>query len=163
MLGMAGAIALIYFGSKGDGASGNAWGDLMILLNATSYGIYLVLVKPLMSRYQPLTIIKWVFLFGFIPVFFFGFQDFQAISWSTFTGNIWAAIVFVVVCTTFLAYLLNIYGLKHLSPAVVSTYIYLQPVMAAAVAIFLGKDHLDPIKIVATAMIFLGVYLVTKK
>ncbi len=74
---------------------------------------------------------------------------------------IWST-VFVVIGTTFFAYLLNNYALKALSPEVVSMYIYLQPVLATLIAIFLQEDQLNSIKIVAGLLIFAGVYLVNQ-
>ena len=69
--------------------------------------------------------------------------------------------IFVVFCTTFLAYLFNIFGLKTLNTSTVSTYIYLQPVLASIVAILLGSDELNTTKILSTLIIFVGVYLVS--
>ena len=88
--------------------------------------------------------------------------QFIQIEWSAFTPTIWMEFSFVIVCTTFFAYLLNIYGLKNLNPSTVSTYIYLQPLIAASFAIWSGKDNLDWIKIVAALLIFTGVYFVSK-
>lgn len=161
-LGISGALILLLVKKDFSFGSETLVGDLFIFLNALSYGIYLVLAVPLMKKYQPLTVIKWVFTFGAILVVPFGFQQFVAIEWSTFSTDIWIKFGFVVIATTFFAYLLNIYGLKKLSPSVVSTYIYLQPLLAALVAIWAGKDSLDWIKIVAAILIFSGVYLVSK-
>ncbi len=161
-LGISGALILLLVKKDFSFGSETLVGDLFIFLNALSYGIYLVLAVPLMKKYQPLTVIKWVFTFGAILVVPFGFQQFVAIEWSTFSTYIWIKFGFVVIATTFFAYLLNIYGLKKLSPSVVSTYIYLQPLLAALVAIWAGKDSLDWIKIVAAILIFSGVYLVSK-
>lgn len=162
-LGLAGAAGLILNKASLSIDSSNFIGDLFIFLNATSYAIYLVTVKPLMSKYSPLTVIKWVFLFGFLIVIPFGFTEFQSINWSSFNPSIWGAFVFVVVGTTFLAYLFNIYGLKRLNPSVVSTYIYSQPLIASLVALMMQKDDLDMVKIVSACFIFAGVYLVSMK
>ena len=162
-LGLTGALGLILF--KGTSAlnSDGFVGDLFVFLNATSYAVYLVLVKPLMQKYKPMTVIKWVFLFGFIYVIPFGFTEFQEIDWSGFTTNIWGAFIFVVLGTTFLAYLFNIYGLTELSPSVVSIYIYSQPLIASIMAIALQKDALSYEKITAAIFIFTGVYLVSSR
>ena len=164
-LGLAGALTLILFRnglSNLDFGSGTLSGDLLVFMNATSYGIYLVLVKPIMSKYAPLTVIKYVFLFGFMIVIPFGWNQFTAIEWSTMPTMIWGETAFVVIGTTFFAYLLNIFALKKVSPSIVSIYIYSQPLMAGIVAIALGKDAIDTVKIVATVLIFSGVYLVSK-
>ena len=139
--------------------SENLLGNLFIFLNAMSYGIYLVIAVPLMGKYKPLTVIKWVFTFGAILVIPFGFNEFSTIEWHGFSTKIWLEFGFVVIFTTFFAYLLNIYGLKKLNPSVVSAYIYMQPLLAALFAIGLGKDELDGVKIIAAILIFSGVYL----
>lgn len=153
-LGVIGALLIILF--KADFSfDAKTWpGDLMILLNAASYGVYLVVVKPLMTKYQPLTIIKWVFTFGLIYVLPFGYSDFMAIEWSSFPTIIWLETAFIVICTTFFAYLLNIFALKKLQPSTVSTYIYTQPVLAALFAILMGKDEVTLVKVIGAILIF---------
>lgn len=163
VLGLSGALGLILFKGTSALSTDGFIGDLFVFLNATSYAIYLVLVKPLMQKYKPMTVIKWVFLFGFIYVFPFGWSEFQVIEWESFSSTIWWAFGFVVVGTTFLAYLFNIFGLKELSPSVVSIYIYSQPLIASIMAISLQKDELSYQKIIAAVFIFSGVYLVSSK
>ncbi len=135
----------------------------MIWVNASSYGVYLVLISPLMRKYHPITVIKWVFLFGLIMVVPFGYGEFMQIQWHTFPPNIVWAVVFVVVALSFFAYFFNTMALKYVSPSVVSTYIYLQPLLATGFAIAWGKDSLDPVKICSALLICSGVYLVSKK
>lgn len=162
ILGISGALLILLF-NKGFSFGSETWlGDLFILLNAMTYAIYLVLVKPLMSKYRPITVIKWVFLFGFLFVIPFGYHQFLEINWSEFTFDIWLKFSFVIIGATFLAYLLNVYGLKNLSPSTVSSYIYLQPLIAALFAVWVGKDSFTWIKLIAALLIFTGVYLVSK-
>ncbi|MDF1673139.1 MAG: DMT family transporter [Vicingaceae bacterium] len=161
-LGITGALFLLLFKTDFSFGSKTLLGDLFIFLNALSYGVYLVIAVPLMRKYSPITVIKWVFTFGFIFVLPFGVSQFTEIEWSSFSSDIWIKFGFVIVGTTFLAYLFNIYGLQKLSPSVVSTYIYLQPLLATVFAIWAGKDSLDWIKIAAAVLIFSGVYLVSK-
>ena len=162
-LGAIGAIVLITNGSQVSMNNEHFWGNIMVFINASSYAVYLVLVKPLMQKYRPITVISWVFLFGILFVIPFGWSDFHAIQWATMPYDILWRIAFVVIGTTFLAYLFNIYGLKTLNPSTVSTYIYLQPVLASIVAIIASSDSLDITKIGSSILIFLGVYLVSHK
>ena len=128
-LGAAGAITLLLNSGGGGLDSHASWqGDLMVLLNAASYGVYLVAVKPLMAKYRPLTVISWVFLFGGLMAFPVGAGQAAAIE-STFSTQDWLSVGFVVLFTTFLVYLLNIYALGKVQPTVVSIYIYLQPLL----------------------------------
>jgi drug/metabolite transporter (DMT)-like permease len=162
-VGLIGTLMILLIGKELSFSSDTFKGDLMVWVNASSYGVYLVLVSPFMRKYHPLTVIKWIFLFGLIQVLPFGFTEFTQIEWSTFPPNIIWATVFVVVGLSFFAYLFNTLALKYVSPSVVSTYIYLQPVIASVFAIALGKDDLDMIKIVSAVLICTGVYLVSKK
>lgn len=162
LLGLTGAVTLLLFKDDFRFGSETVLGDLLIFVNAASYGVYLVLVKPLMAKYKPLTVIKWVFLFGYLVVFPFGWNEFQEIDWMGMPFSIVLETAFVIIGTTFLAYLFNVFALRQVSASTASTYIYLQPVLAALFAILLGKDQLDTIKILSAFVIFLGVYLVSK-
>ncbi len=161
--GATGAGLIILGSSSGISFNSNtALGDLMILINATSYALYMILVKPLMKKYSTFFVITRVFLVGFIIVIPFGWREATEIQWHTFTPQIVGATLFVIIGTTFFAYLLNTYGLSKVSPSIVSFYIYLQPFLAAIFAIYFGTDTLKPLKIFAALLIFLGIYLVNK-
>lgn len=160
-LGFVGASTLILSDGAIDLSSNNSTGNLFVFINATSYGLYLVIVKPLLNKYHPLTVLFYVFAFGLLFVLPFGYDDLTIVKWGTIPVNIYLEIIFVVVCTTFIAYLLNSSALKTLTASTVSIYIYLQPILASLFAIFLGADFLDEKKIIASALIFSGVYLVS--
>tara|TARA_B100000405_G_scaffold148815_1_gene104006 strand:+ start:253 stop:1149 length:897 start_codon:yes stop_codon:yes gene_type:complete len=160
-LGIVGAATLIL--KSGSISIDNAFfvGNILIFINATSYSIYLVLVKTLMTKYNPITVMFYVFSFGLIFVLPFGLNELLEVNTQSFSKIIYLKVAFVVICTTFLAYLFNAFALKTLNPSVVSTYIYLQPVLASVVAIFLKSDSLDFIKILSALFIFSAVYLVS--
>ena len=161
LLGLVGASILILKGGSIDFSSNYQIGNLFVFINAASYGLYLVIVKPMMEKYHPITVMFYVFSFGLLYVLPFGFTNLAAVKWSIIPTNIYWEIAFVVVCTTFIAYLFNSTALKQLSPSTVSIYIYLQPVLATLFAIFWGADNLDNQKIIASILIFFGVYLVS--
>ncbi len=163
VIGLAGTLLILLAGKQLSFNSNTFLGDLMVFVNASSFGVYLVIVSPFMKKYHPLTVIKWIFLFGLIQVLPFGWGEFTQIEWSTFPPNIIWAVIFVVVGLSFFAYLFNTVALKYVSPSVVSTYIYLQPVLASVFAIGLGKDQLDWIKVASAILICAGVYLVSSK
>lgn len=162
-LGALGAFVLITNGGEFSLNKDHFWGNIMVFINASSYAVYLVMVKPLMQKYKPITVISWVFLFGIFFVIPFGWSEFQAIQWSVMPSKILWEVAFVVIGTTFFAYLFNIYGLKTLNPSTVSSYIYLQPVLASIVAILASADELSSIKVASAILIFTGVYLVSHK
>jgi len=155
-----------YFFLTKDGASFNNdhfLGDFLVLVNATSYGIYLILAKPLLVKYNPMTVVKWMFLFGSIMVIPFGWNELSIVEWSEFPVHIWAVIGFVVLGVTVLAYFLNAWGLQYVNSSVVSIYVYLQPILATAVATLLGSDTLSWSDAGFAILIMSGVYLVSRK
>jgi len=163
-IGLIGAILLIVYGNtSNENASNVALGNFLVFVNATSYGLYLVLVKNLISKYNPLIFIKWLYLFGLIFIIPFGLSEMGDINWIAIPTTIYLKIGFVILFTTCITYLFNLYGLSKLKPTTVSVFIYLQPVIASTYALLVGSDSLNIIKISATLIIFLGVYLVTKQ
>jgi drug/metabolite transporter (DMT)-like permease len=161
-LGLIGALILISQRPATIVGEYSVWGNLMILTNAISYAFFLVLVRPLMQKYRVSTVMLFVFLIGLIPVIPISFHEFTLIEWSIIPSWAFWGLSFIIVGTTFLAYLLNAYGLVTVSASVVSSYIYLQPFLAAAVAMFIGKDSLDFSKIISAALVFTGVYLTSR-
>jgi len=163
LLGLAGTITLILYGKSVVNAPNATLGNLLVFINAVSYGFYLILVKKLMDKYNAFTFVKWIYTFGFIMVLPFGWEEFHAIEWTTITTNILWKIGFVVVFSTFLTYLLNLVSMRELKPTTVAVFIYLQPLFATVFAVGLGKDELSLIKLLSAVLIFTGVYLVTQK
>jgi drug/metabolite transporter (DMT)-like permease len=170
-LGFIGAVLLIYLGAQNTAGGTSVRGDLFILINSLSYAIYLVIVKPLMSKYRPLTVIAWVFLFGMIYVIPFGWSQFHEVDWAGLRAVDFRGIGYIVIFSTFLVYLLNLFALSKVSPSVVSSFIYMQPVVAGLFSwLFysLGtygnvKPHFSWGMLGATLLVFLGVWLVSSK
>lgn len=176
VLGTAGALTLIFLKPAGSSAGASMQGDLFILVNATSYGLYLVLVKPLMRKYSAVTVMSWSFLFGLLMVLPFGWHELAQVNWQAITAPVLGAMVFVVVMVTFVAYLLNTWALGVLDPSVVGSYIYMQPLLAAVFTwlfVLIGPERLGipgeyqvelgwP-QVVCAVLIFLGVHLVGRR
>jgi drug/metabolite transporter (DMT)-like permease len=160
LLGISGAALLMTAGKELRSTPTALRGDLAVLMNAASYAVYLVIIKPLMNRYRPVIVVRWVFLFGFFMVLPFGWQEFNAIEWNLFQPTDYAAVAFIVVCCTFFTYLWNIYALRVLSPSTAGAYIYLQPLFAAIISVVWLNESISIVKLAAAALIFSGVYLV---
>jgi drug/metabolite transporter (DMT)-like permease len=163
VLGLIGTAFLILYGKSVGNATNASLGNFLVFVNATSYGLYLVMVKKLMDKYNAFTFVKWIYLIGFIMVLPFGWGEFEAVNWTLMPTEMYWKIGFVVVFSTFLTYLLNLLSMRELKPTTVAVFVYLQPVFATVFAISLGKDELTLVKIVSAILIFTGVYLVTQK
>ena len=161
IFGAVGAGILILMGSKTNGEA-SMFGDLCIIVNAISYAIYLTIVKPLMSKYNPVTIILLNFLTGFGWVAIFGLQDALKVDWAAIPNQYYWNFGFVILGATFLVYLLNIIAMKSVSPTTVSSYIYIQPLFAILIAIFFTTETTSFSTILGGTLIILGLYLINK-
>jgi drug/metabolite transporter (DMT)-like permease len=165
VLGFTGAIILILYGNTTQvlNAPNIPLGNTMLLINATSFGAYLVMVKPLTKKYSTITLMKWMFLIGIFYTFPITYSEFSEVSWTTLPFEAIWRMGFVVVGTTFMTYMLNVYALKTLPPTAIGAFTYLQPLITILYAVITGNDILDGVKILACLLVFVGVYLVSKK
>lgn len=163
LLGLAGSSLLILSKEQSGIGSDMLLGDILVVINAISYALYYILVKPLMFRYSALQVIRWVFTFGMVLITPFCWNQFMSTEWGRFGAEQFAALAFVVLGATFFAYLFTVYGLQHLSASQAGVFIYLQPVCSSVFSFLLLGEALTVSKIVAAALIFGGVFLVNKK
>ncbi|APU68273.1 DMT family transporter [Christiangramia flava] len=164
IIGLAGALVLILF-SKETGGNGEniPLGNMLFIVNAFSYGLYLILVKPLTQKYHSITLMKWLFLIAIFINLPVTYSEFVAVDWANLPFDAIWKLSYVVLGTTFMTYLLNIYALKQLSAATISAFIYLQPLIAISFAIAVGADELNMTKAIAALLVFVGVYMVSIK
>lgn len=164
LLGFSGALGLILFGAEiRQDAPNIPLGNILFVVNSACYAIYLILVKPLTAKYHPFTLMKWFFLLAVLINFPITISEFTEVQWTTLPYDVIWKMIFVVVGTTFFTYLLNVFALKTLKASTIGAFIYLQPLLAISFAMIMGADSLNIIKIMAAILVFIGVYLVTKK
>jgi drug/metabolite transporter (DMT)-like permease len=162
-LGISGALVLVLAkDSQGNGAN-VMLGNLFIIINAISYTVYFIIVKPLMLKYNAVVVLRWIFTIGLVLVLPFGWTEFAAIPWSRYTAIDYTCMGLIVISGTFLAYLFNLYGIKTLGSSIAGFYIYTQPVFAALIAMVFLHEQLAMYKILAAVLIFSGVYLANKQ
>ena len=159
--GAAGALLLIYYSGNTRIGSGDPLGNALMIGNATCFAIYLVIVKPLLVKYHPVTIMKWIFLSGLLLVSGPGLPAFLKVEWTALPTEILLSVLYIVVGTTYLAYLLNNYSLKYVKPITVSIYDYSHPVIASIMAVLMGQDVITTVKILSAILVFTGVYFVS--
>ncbi|WP_339833245.1 DMT family transporter [uncultured Flavobacterium sp.] len=162
-IGLTGTSILILYGKDIENSPNASFGNFLVFINASAYAVYLIIIKKLITKYHAFTFIKWIYTFGLLFVLPFGYQEFIEINWESIPTTIYYNIGFVVLFTTFLAYLINLMAMKELKPTTLSVFIYLQPLFASIIAISLQKDELNFIKVISAILIFVGVYLVTHK
>ena len=165
LFGFVGALILVLYTAKtGLNAPNIPLGNILFIVNSFAYGLYLVLVKPLIEKYNVINLLKWLFLLAIIMNFPVTIEEFSSVDWTNLPiKEAIIPMVFVVVGTTFCTYLFNAYALRTLSPSTVSSFIYLQPIVGIIYAVSTKSDSLSLVSVVGMILIFIGIYLVTKK
>ena len=164
LLGAAGALVLIVSGSDTEASRGanSMLGNMFCLASSVAYALYLTVFKGIINKHHPVTIMKWMFLYSAILTAPICWTDICEIEWNMLSVSGGLRILYVTVLATFVTYLLIPVGQKRLRPTTLSMYNYVQPIIACTVAVAIGIDEFKPITIIATIMIFSGVYIVTQ-
>ena len=163
-LGFTGALILVLYGTQNTGNAPNVlMGNILFMTNSVFFSGFIIVVKPLSEKYNTVTIMKWLFLIGFILTFPVTVSEYTEVDWPNMPLDVLLRVAFVVLGTTFSTYLLNLYALRNLQASTVGAFAYAQPIIAISYAIYTGNDILDGVKAVACIVIMLGVYLVSKK
>jgi drug/metabolite transporter (DMT)-like permease len=163
ILAISGGVLLIMTKETSVNGPDVFFGDVLVLVNAISYGFFLVLVRPLMQAYSPIHVLRWVFTIGTVMIIPFGWKQFLQVEWLSVSPYQWLFLAFITIAATFLAYLFNVYSIKTIGPSATGTYIYTQPVFAAIIAVLVFGEGITVIKILSAVLIFAGVFLVNVK
>ena len=163
-ISFAGILLLIFNSVRSTGgvARTEPLGFVLLFLNSLSFALYLGAFRKVISRYSVVTFMKWTFLVSLLVSLPFSARDLVSTDYAAISGLVWWEIAYVVVFATFVAYFLIPYGQKRIRPTLVSMYTYLQPIIAAIVSIITGLDILTWQKLVATLLVFAGVFLVMR-
>lgn len=162
-LGSAGALILILYGKTVNMSTDSFAGNILVMLNMLFYALYLILIKPLTTKYHTITILKWVSLFGLLAALPFSIGGLNRLHLHDLTVVAWSSLAFIIILNTFVAYLLINFALRVMTASSVSYYTYLQPVIAAIMSISLGTEMITWPKLLAALLIFTGVYMVNRK
>jgi drug/metabolite transporter (DMT)-like permease len=162
LVGASGALLLVFTSHTLHVGKSNFWGNIIVFGATASFAIYLTVFKDLISRYSPVTVMKWMFLFGTFSCFPFCYKPIMQTDFTLLTSGTYWRIGYMVIFATFLGYLLIPIGQKILRPTTLSMYNYLQPVAASFLAVAIGIDTFGIEKAISGLLVFAGVYIVTR-
>jgi drug/metabolite transporter (DMT)-like permease len=161
---LAGAGVIYLIGpERADFSQHSSRGDLLIILNSLSYGTYIAISKRLLSRYNALTVITWIFIVGAVPTVPAAAVSFAHVQIGTIPASVWLSVAYIVLFATVACYYLNSWALARVAPTTVAVYIYLQPLIAFALAPLILGEKISSRVIVAAVLVFAGVAIVTSR
>ena len=132
------------------------------MVSGLSYAIYLTAFRNLIAKYKPVTVMRWMFLFSAIFSVPFLMKTVLSIDYERIPLSGYLMLAYTVFGATGVTYLLIPVAQKNLRPTVLSVYNYVQPITASVLALILGQDGYNWIKIAATVLVFVGVFCVTR-
>lgn len=162
LIGFVGAILLILSSNSFGNGSSSILGNSLVFLSSFSYALYLVFFKKFISTYHPVEIMKWMFLISTIMLLPLTYNAVDYQFKQSFSPELILRVFYIVVCATFITYLLIPIGQKNLRPTTLSMYNYLQPIIAAIIAVVFTSETFGLEKIISTILVFIGVYIVTQ-
>ena len=163
VISFAGIIYLIVsrVAAPGGVAESTPFGIFMLVVNSLSFSMYLGIFKPLISKYSSVTFMKWIFLFSAcigVPLSAKGLIN---VDWAGIPAIQYAELAYLIICATFISYFLIPVAQRRIRPTIISMYSYVQPISAIAVSIAIGMDTLTWQKVLATALVFGGLIIVS--
>lgn len=162
-ISLAGIIYLIVsrVAAPGGVTESTPFGIFMIILNSLSFSMYLGIFKPLIAKYSAVTFMKWIFLFSACVATPFSIKGLTEVDWASIPSVQYAELAYLIICATFITYFLIPVAQKRIRPTLVSMYSYVQPIIAIVISIAIGTDVLTWQKVLAAAMVFGGVIIVS--
>ncbi len=139
---------------------GEALGNLLILIGMLCYAAYFLAAKPILTRFDPVTVSVYVMLFAALGVLPVGVPALATANLHGISARIWWMVGYIVLFPTIATYFLNMWALKRASSNTVATFIYLQPLFAALSAPLVLGESIGTRTILAGAVIFAGLGLV---
>ena len=164
LIGFLGALSLVLFSQQAPAnAPDISLGNFLFIANASTYGLYMIYVKPLSEKYNTIHLLKWLFLIGLLMTMPFTLPELLEVDFQQMPHSVWWRIGFVVFGTTVMTYLLMVYAIRHLRATSLSVFTYLQPIIGIVYAALVGADFMTPVKWIAMSLVLLGVFLLTKQ
>lgn len=163
-IGLAGALIFVFTGQADAETcvTNPVLGDVACLMAQVFGALYLVCFTKLISKYSLITLMKWMFLISGIAVLPFSLPDMLAVDWSQVILMEYIDLTFIILFGTCLAYMLIPVAQRRVEPTVIAMYNYLQPVVAVVFSVIAGLATFSITNAIATAMVFVGVWIVNR-
>lgn len=160
IMGLAGAVAIIVTSNSESHPKSELWGNLMMICSGVVTALYMVFFKRLVSKYRITTMLRAIYTISALVLLPIGLDSVIESDFVDMNAKLWAAAAFVLIVPTYLPNLLLNYSLRYLKPTMSSTYTYIQPVLAVALSVAMGLDHIHIDTLLFALMLFVGVGMV---
>jgi len=162
LLGIAGVVVLIWPQLTAPGTVGRRefWWSLALLGGSFSWALGSVLSKKWKTAGDPFSATAWQVTFAGLSNLVFALL-FEKVSDATWTARGIGAIFYLVVCGSWIGYTAYIWLLQHVPTSKVSTYAYVNPVVALFLGWLVLHERIDHFIVLGSAVVLASVVLVT--
>jgi drug/metabolite transporter (DMT)-like permease len=136
-------------------------GNILVATSSLFYGAYIAVSRNLVRRYGALRVTTWIFQLSAVITLPVAVYSWSGGGLKSVASETWLIIGYIVLVPTVMAYYLNAWALGWVAPSVVAIYIYMQPLLAFGIAPLVLGERWNARTIVACALIFAGVAVVT--
>jgi drug/metabolite transporter (DMT)-like permease len=157
IVGFAGVSILV--SAHGFGAHARFGWQLLVLGSALAWALATAAIRESQPDCEPLAFTATYLLLGGVTLMTLGLASGAAGHWVWSPSGL-AALVFLAIFSSTLAFLAYTYLLRHETPARIGTYAYVNPLVAVFAGWLLLDERLDAVQLAGTAVIFIGVILV---
>jgi drug/metabolite transporter (DMT)-like permease len=161
-LGVLGLLVLFYpeFASRSAMGRKELWASLSLLGGSFSWALGSVLSKRWQSGMDAFSATGWQITAAAVANFMFAVVagDFSRVVW---TGRGIGAIAYLIVCGSWIGYTAYIWLLEHVPTSKVSTYAYVNPVVAVFLGWLVLHERVSRFILAGSAVVVLSVILVT--
>ena len=132
-------------------------GDLLTLVNATSFSFFLAISKRTMEKIDALSGTAILLTFGSIGVAPLALPQLAGVQPSALSDSFWWLAAFIILLPTAAAYLINYWALGKVDSSLVAFFIFVQPSLAATLSWIVLGERPDRWTYVGAALVFCGV------
>lgn len=134
-------------------------GDLLTMLNCLSYGFFLSYAKTFLERNDRVWTTTWLFIYGSVGLTLMAMPDWLSFRMPELTPLLIGCMVFAIIGGTLLTYFLNMWALAYTRSSSVAIFIYMQPIVTAALAWAWHGEQITLRTALSSVLIFIGMLL----
>jgi drug/metabolite transporter (DMT)-like permease len=160
LLAFAGVVVIVLSGTDGwrRFSRGRILGDVLILLNAISGALAIILLKRLVDRYSPLVTAVYTTTVGTVGLIPLAMWEVARGGWPQGSPVSWAAVVYMALANTAIPYLLWYTALSRLKEWEAAVFLYLTPGISVVLSALLLNERMGVWFVLGGAMVLLGAY-----
>jgi len=137
-------------------------GAITVLISSLVGAGYTVAGKKMLSRYSPLSLTIYAFLFGSLGLIpFVNLTLFEQVATLSIRG--WIILLFLGICPTVIAYILWYVALEIKSASKLGTYLFFIPVLSTILSVILLNEKITWLFVIGGALVIFGLYIVNKR